>query len=182
MKLESKLRTLGAVNHAPLKAAMLGATKDEWLEEQLRQKTFDVHAKTNSIILLFAEGWPDINITKHNGWGRYSHIAMPVMQEIIRKHYPVQGTIIRAMFAKLLAGMSIDEHFDDHPTFTIGHRIHVPLVTNEDVRFVIAGENYNLKEGIAYEVSNLDYHYVANPSDQDRVHFIFDYVEDGAAI
>lgn len=182
MKLDVKLKSLGPVNHVPVKAAMLGATEQEWLEEQLRQKTFDVHAATHSIILLFAEGWPDVKVSKHSGWGRYSSAALPMMQEIIRKHYSSQGTIIRAMFAKLLAGKSIDEHFDDHPTFSIGHRIHVPLVTNEEVRFVIDGEDYNLKEGFAYEVSNLDYHYVANPSDADRVHFIFDYVEDGAAV
>lgn len=182
MKLEEKLKTLGPVSHQPLKAAMQGAAADEWLEEQLRQKSFDVHAKTHSIILLFAEGWPDIQIKRHNGWSRYADQALPLMQEIIRKHYSSEGTVIRAMFAKLLAGKSIDEHFDDHPTFSIGHRIHVPLVTNEDVKFVIAGENYNLKEGVAYEVSNLDYHYVANPSAHDRVHFIFDYVEDGVSI
>jgi hypothetical protein len=182
MKLAEKLKVLGPVNHLPLKTAMLTATKDEWLEEQLRQKSFDVHAKTHSIILLFAEGWPDVQISRHNGWNRYSSQALPLMQEIIRRHYSREGSIIRAMFAKLLAGKSIDEHFDDHPTFTIGHRIHVPLVTNDDVRFVIAGEDYNLKEGIAYEVSNLDYHYVANQSEEDRVHYIFDYVEDGAAV
>lgn len=182
MKLEEKLRTLGPVDHAAMKAAMLGAPAQEWLEEQLRQQSYDVHAATHSIILLFAEGWPDINISRHNGWARYSVVAMPVMQQIIRRHYSPQGTIIRAMFAKLLAGKSIDEHFDDHPTFTVGHRIHVPLVTNEKVRFVIDGADYNLKEGVAYEVSNLDFHYVANPSEMDRVHFIFDYVEDGAAV
>lgn len=180
MKLDVKLKTLGPVDHAAMKAATLAATKEEWLAEQLRQKTFDVHAATHSIILLFAEGWPDVTISKHDGWARYSPIAMPVMQEVIKKHYSPQGTIIRAMFAKLLAGKSIDEHFDDHPTFSIGHRVHVPLITNERVRFVIDGADYHLKEGVAYEVSNLDYHYVANPSDEDRVHFIFDYVEDGA--
>lgn len=181
MKLDTPLRTLGPVNHIALKSAVCAAAPDLWLEEQLRQQKFDVHAKTHSIIMLFAEGWPDISVTKHSGWSRFSPYALPVMQEIIRKHYSVRGTIIRAVFAKLLAGMSIDEHYDDHPTFAIGHRIHVPLVTNEAVDFVIAGQKFNLKEGIAYEVSNLDFHYVANPTDEDRIHMIFDYVEDAAA-
>lgn len=181
MKLDIPLKTLGPVNHAALKQAVVNAAPERWIEEQLRQQTFDVHAKTRSIILLFADGWPDIQISKHKGWSEFAPVAVPVMQEIIRKHYSIHGTIIRAMFAKLLAGMSIDEHFDDHPTFSVSHRIHVPLITNDDVRFVIADENFNLKEGIAYEVSNLDYHYVANPSEEDRVHLIFDYVEDAPA-
>ncbi|MCB2098741.1 MAG: aspartyl/asparaginyl beta-hydroxylase domain-containing protein [Parvularculaceae bacterium] len=181
MKLDVPLKTLGPVDHLALKNAVAAATQQEWLEEQLRQKSFDVHAKTHSIIMLFVEGWPEMTISRHSGWNTYSRYALPVMQEIIRKHYSIHGTIIRAVFAKLLAGMSIDEHFDDHPTFSIGHRIHVPLVTNDEVDFVIAGEHFNLKEGIAYEVSNLDFHYVANPSHQDRVHMIFDYVEDAPA-
>jgi hypothetical protein len=181
MKLDTPLKTLGPVDHMALKQAVASAAPERWIEEQLRQQTFDVHAKTHSIILLFTEGWPDIQISKHKGWAEFAPVAVPVMQDIIRKHYSIHGTIIRAMFAKLLAGMSIDEHFDDHPTFSISHRIHVPLITNEEVRFVIADQNFSLKEGVAYEVSNLDYHYVANPSVEDRVHLIFDYVEDAPA-
>lgn len=181
MKLDTPLKTLGPVNHIALKNAVSSAAPERWLDEQLRQKSFDVHAKTHSIIMLFAEGWPDIQITKHAGWSQFAFYALPVMQDIIRKHYSIHGTIIRAVFAKLLAGMSIDEHYDDHPSFAIGHRIHVPLVTSEEVDFVIAGQRFNLKEGVAYEVSNLDFHYVANPTLQDRIHMIFDYVEDGVA-
>jgi len=181
MKLDTPLRTLGPVNHMALKNAVCAAAPERWLDEQLRQKSFDVHAKTHSIILLFAEGWPDISVTQHAGWPQFSKFALPVMQEIIRKHYSAHGTIIRAVFAKLLAGMSIDEHYDEHPSFAIGHRIHVPLVTSDQVDFVIAGQKFNLKEGVAYEVSNLDFHYVANPTEHDRIHMIFDYVEDGAA-
>lgn len=181
MKLDVKLKTLGPVNHAPLKAAMLAATPEMWLEEQLRQKSFDVHAKTHSMILLFAEGWPDIQVKKHSAWDRYSAYALPLIRQIIRDHYQPHGTVIRAMLAKLLAGKAIDEHMDEHPSFAVGHRIHVPLVTNDRIRFMIDGDDFYLKEGIAYEVSNLDYHAVANESDEDRVHFIFDYVEDASA-
>lgn len=129
-----------------LKNAVLAAAPERWLDEQLRQKSFDVHAKTHSIIMLFAEGWPDLQVSKHAGWSQFSQYALPVMQEIIRKHYSPHGSIIRAVFAKLLAGMSIDEHYDDHPSFAIGHRIHVPLVTNDDVIFSIAGQKFNLKK------------------------------------
>ncbi len=181
MKLDVKLKTLGPVDHSALKTAVCGAAPETWTEEQLRQKTFDVHAKTHSIILLFAEGWPDIKVTQHNGWRNFSPVALPVIREIVKKHYSPQGTVIRAMFAKLLAGKSIDEHFDDHPSFSVSHRIHVPLVTNDRVDFLIGGESFHLEEGIAYEVSNLDYHAVDNHSSEDRVHFIFDYVVDAPA-
>ena len=178
MKLDVPLKTLGPVNYQALKFAVEDAPAEAWLEEEIRQKAFDVHKATQSIILLFTTGWPEINISQHKGWRKYSPLALPIMRDIIARHYSPKGTVIRAMFARLLAGRKIDEHFDDHPTFTLAHRIHVPLITSEAVEFNISGVNHHLKEGIAYEVSNLDYHYVANPTDKDRVHFIFDYVED----
>jgi hypothetical protein len=79
------------------------------------------------------------------------------------------------MLAKLVAGGVISRHRDEHPSFAIGHRVHVPLITNDQVDFTINDEVFHLSEGVAYEVSNLDYHSVVNRSTEDRVHFIFDY-------
>jgi hypothetical protein len=181
MKLDTKLRTLGPVNHAALKAAVSNLPREAWLDDKLRQESFSAHAQTQSIILLFTTGWPEIVIEQRKGWDLFSQAAIPLMRQIIGEHYSVHGTVIRAVIAKLVAGGVIDEHFDDHPTFSISHRIHVPLFTNDKVDFVIDGETFNLKEGIAYEVNNLEYHFVNNRSAEDRVHFIFDYVVDAPA-
>jgi hypothetical protein len=78
------------------------------------------------------------------------------------------------MAAKLLSGGRIALHKDGHPSFEHSHRIHVPLTTNPNVDFLIRGQNHHLEEGVAYEVSNLDYHAVTNRG-PDRIHFIFDY-------
>lgn len=181
MKIDTKLRTLGPVNHAALKAAVCGVPGETWFDDKLRQEAFTAHAQTQSIILLFTTGWPDIVIEQRKGWDLFSQAAIPLMRQIIGQYYSVNGTVIRAVVAKLVAGGVIDEHFDDHPTFSISHRIHVPLMTNDEVDFVIGDETFNLKEGIAYEVNNLEYHSVNNRSDADRVHFIFDYVLDDDA-
>lgn len=181
MKLDTKVKTLGPVNYEPLKAAACNARPDLWYSDKLRQQSFDVHAQTQSIILLFTEGWPEMNVEQRQGWSLYSNIAAPVMRQIIKRHYSIHGTVIRAMFAKLIAGGVIEEHMDKHPSFSVAHRIHVPLMTNDDVDFIIDDEIFHLKEGMAYEVSNLDFHSVKNRSNVDRVHFIFDYVPDDAS-
>ena len=46
------------------------------------------------------------------------------------------------MAAKLKAGGKITPHTDRHPSFRIGHRIHVPITTNRRVRFTINGQPY----------------------------------------
>jgi len=181
MKLDTKVRSLGPVNHAALKAAVASAAPEVWLEDTLRQEAFDVHAQTQSIILLFADGWPELSIRRRKGWKGYSHLVMPVMKQVIGTNYARPGTVIRAIFAKLVAGGTIDEHVDGHPSFAIAHRIHVPLITNDRVDFFVDGENHHLAEGTAYEISNLDLHAVANRSGEDRVHFIFDFIMDEPA-
>ena len=98
------------------------------------------------------------------------------MHEIIREHYPPGGTIVRAMAAKLKAGGKIRPHVDAHPSFSVGHRIHVPITTNSRVRFMIEGRPHQLEPGQAYEINNQKMHSVANRGDDDRITFIFDYV------
>jgi hypothetical protein len=113
-------------------------------------------------------------VERRSGWDHFSAPANALIDEIIARHYPPGGRIIRAMAAKLLAGGRIALHRDAHPSFAASHRIHVPLVTNPNVDFLIRGVNHHLEEGTAYEVSNLDYHAVTNRG-EDRIHFIFDY-------
>ena len=99
-----------------------------------------------------------------------------MMNELISKFYPPGGTVIRAMAAKLLAGGIINPHTDRHPSFHIGHRIHIPITTNPRVRFMIDGRPYQFKVGEAYEINNQMMHSVMNKGDEDRITFIFDYV------
>ena len=67
-------------------------------------------------------------------------------------------------------------HFDKHPSFHIGHRIHVPITTNSRVRFMIDGKPYRFEVGKAYELNNQKQHSVMNKGNEDRITFIFDYI------
>jgi hypothetical protein len=178
MKLDVPVKTLGPVNYLPLKAAVEAMAPAAWLEDTLRQQSFEQHMATQSIILMFATGWPQVTVEKRKGWDVLSPVAIPLMMQAVGNHYRPGGLILRAMVAKLVAGGSIAEHVDGHGSFDISHRIHVPLVTNDQVDFKVRGVNHKLLEGVAYEISNVDIHGVSNPSDRDRIHFIFDYYVD----
>jgi hypothetical protein len=178
MDIETPLRELGPVDSAALAEAILAQEEDAWREELHRQKSYDVHQQTESIVMVFTEldDWPDITIKKEPGWDRLVDVAVPVMHDIIGRFYPPGGTIIRAMAAKLLAGGKIASHRDAHPSFHFGHRIHVPITTNPRVRFMIDGRPYRFQVGQAYEINNQKTHGVMNKGTEDRITFIFDYV------
>ena len=84
---------------------------------------------------------------------------------------------MRVMVARLVVNGTIQPHIDQHPSFTVGHRIHVPLLTNEAVEFLVDNEPVVMQEGNAYELNNLLPHSVHNGGTEDRIHLIFDYME-----
>ena len=178
MDIGAPVRNFGKVDMAALGAAVLAQDEAAWNENVQRQRDYEVHEQTRSIVLLFAnvEDWPAIEVTKEPGWARLAEAAVPVMHDIIRRFYPPGGTIIRAMAAKLLAGGRIMPHVDSHASFRMSHRIHVPLTTNSRVRFMIDGRPYQLEPGQAYEINNQKTHSVMNSGKEDRITFIFDYL------
>ena len=178
MNIDTPLRELGPVDIDALRDAILAQDEIAWKEDKYRQEEFEVHHATESIVLVFVDiqRWPDIVVSKEPGWPRLSDVALPLMNDIIKRSYPPGGTVIRAMAAKLLAGNVITPHTDKHPSFHHGHRIHVPITTNPRVRFMIDGQPYRFKVGEAYEINNQKTHSVMNKGDEDRITFIFDYV------
>jgi Aspartyl/Asparaginyl beta-hydroxylase len=172
------LKELGEVDVTPLVEAVLALPQAAWEENQQRQEDYDVHKRTESVVLIFTDGsgWPDIIVTRESGWDLLAESAVPLMEDILRRHYPPGGTIVRAMAAKLLPGEVITPHRDSHPSFHHGHRIHIPIKTNPRVRFMIDGRPYKFKVGQAYEINNQKTHSVMNKGSEARINFIFDYV------
>jgi hypothetical protein len=188
MNIDTPLRELGPVDSQALREAILSQEPVAWEEDKYRQEEFEVHHSTKSIVVLFVDldKWPDIVVSQEPGWPRLSEVALPLMNDIISRLYPPGGTVIRAVAAKLLAGSVITPHVDRHPSFHVGHRIHIPITTNPRVRFMIDGQPYQFKTGEAYEINNQKTHSVMNRGAEDRITFIFDYIpaekiEGGAA-
>jgi len=80
-------------------------------------------------------------------------------------------------FMRLKAGSSIKEHRDYQLGFEDGEvRVHIPVVTNPEVEFVMNGVRIDMKEGESwYHDFNLP-HRVANRGTTDRVHLVLDCV------
>ena len=178
MNIDTPIKTLGMVDIDALQTEILSQQENVWFEQEYRQKEYDVHRYTQSIVLIFTDGscWPNIEVSRQPGWDRLADCAIPVMHHIIENYYSAGGSIIRDMAAKLVAGGIIKPHIDSHPSFRYGHRIHVPITTNSRVRFMIDGRPYKMEVGQAYEINNQLKHSVMNKGEEDRITFIFDYV------
>ena len=176
MDIEGPLRELGPVDSRPLIEAVLSQGEDAWKENQYRQQAYDVHTQTESLVMVFCDGWPEMKVTKESAWGSLNETAVPLMHHIIENFYPAGGTIIRALAAKLKAGGVITPHRDTHQTFTHSHRIHIPITTNPGVRFLINGRPHRFKVGHAYEINNQKNHSVMISGAEDRITFIFDFL------
>lgn len=176
MNIEGTLRKLGPVNSGPLIEAVLAQDEAAWKANQFRQQAYDVHTQTESLVLIFCDGWPEMEVTRESAWDSLKETAVPLMRDIIDKHYEPGGTIIRAMAAKLKAGGIISPHRDSHPSFVHSHRIHIPITTNPGVRFMINGRPHKFTIGEAYEINNQQNHSVMNSGTEDRITFIFDYL------
>ena len=178
MDIGTRIRELGAVECGALARTILAQEEAAWREHEHRQRVHEVHRATESLVMVFTDedAWPELTVKKEPGWRRLADAALPLMHELIARCYPPGGTIVRAMAAKLRAGGRIDPHVDKHPSFHIGHRIHVPITTNPRVRFIIDGRPHRLQVGQAYEINNQKLHSVANKGGEDRITFIFDYV------
>jgi hypothetical protein len=169
-------RDLGPIDMTALAARTLAQEPEAWLEHELRQRRYDVHHDTQSIVLIFCDGkWPDPDITREAGYARLADVALPLMDEILAKYYPPGGTVLRAMAARLAVGGIIKPHVDANESFSQAHRIHIPLTSNTGVRFTVDGRPCPMKPGRVYEINNQKMHSVMNRGREPRISFIFDY-------
>ena len=54
------------------------------------------------------------------------------------------------------------------------HRLHIPIITSDNVHFYVKQNRYHLKTSHLYELNNAVVHSVYNQSDIERVHLLID--------
>lgn len=80
-----------------------------------------------------------------------------------------------ARLLKLTAGSSIREHRDYNLGYEDGEvRVHIPVQTNDEVAFYLAGRRLRMLEGESWYLNFNLPHRVENRSATDRVHLVLD--------
>lgn len=115
-------------------------------------------------------------IENKNNFKQFINISEELFGFLKDRYGP--GEIWNIQIAKMKGTGEIIPHVDLGLGFLFSHRIHIPLVTNQNVIFTVEDERFHLKRGHVYEINNSKLHSVQNKNDPtyNRVHLIFDYM------
>lgn len=140
-----------------------------------REKTYDAHKQTQSLLLIHDDDFRHYNPTYRDLYQKFKKELQPFI-DFIADYHQHDGFIGRILIAKLRAGGKIGTHADGLYSLIKCNRIHIPLITNDKAIFTIGGEEKVLGAGEMWEINNATLHAVDNQSKQDRVHLIIDWI------
>ena len=151
-------------------------------EDEGKPNSFPCFHHTQHILFRFIPDNRDAtNFNSYANWPLWAPLLLPVMQAAIRTYNFAQPVFPKVMLARLLAKRHIDLHRDGAGANLYTHKIHVPLQTNDAVRFQFDNAEFRLEEGKAYEVNNITRHGGCNDGDDHRIHLIFEVFDAAAA-
>jgi len=166
---------ISSLNVENLKNKLADIDKTVWKEFTFRQETFDVHAKTLTIPLIFSKDFESENVNYHPSFERFTD-EIKVLTAIFEEKLGF-GYITRAILVNLTANSVIPEHIDSGSSLDACHRMHIPLITNDQCEFRVGDELMHMKVGEIWEINNTNkIHSVKNNSNQDRIHLIVDWI------
>lgn len=182
MQLDAPFKLLqNNVDITALRQAVLGVTEEEWNLNQYRQQQFTVAKDVETLLfkingdnLSSGENPAHTDIWEES-WSKWKHLVNPIVEQSTQGYLGVENMFInKCLIPRLRPNMEIPEHIDVADSFTYSHRIHVPLITNPDVVFMIDGVHCVMEEGKAYEINNKAPHSVVNNGTTPRIHLLFD--------
>jgi tetratricopeptide (TPR) repeat protein len=102
-------------------------------------------------------------------------VMRPVI-DYVADYYRDNGFVVRMILAKLMKDGSIPKHTDSGYSLLNCHRVHIPIISNDDVAFSVGGEEINMRVGEFCEINNGVTHGVENRGTEDRIHLIVDWM------
>lgn len=139
-----------------------------------------VHNNTNHITFFFED-----NISNPKEIISYNDDIFSLVKDninnilsLLREYYKNQSLIIaRCLITCLKPSSNISIHRDYGYILELGHRIHIPIKTNNKVEFNVGNTQKILEEGKIYEINNCRNHWVSNKSTEERYHLILDVIK-----
>lgn len=178
---------IGDLDIADLRERVLNLTDEQWTAFSIRQQRYEVHQHTQTIGLVYDPDFRHTHPTRLPTLEQFEEDLLPTLwmtadyfektdegSRLVAENGA--GYFIRASLVRLKAGAGIAEHRDMNYSLTHSHRLHLPIVSNEDVLFKVGGETLHLREGQLFEINNRRLHSVHNGGSEDRVHLILDFV------
>ena len=173
------IRRLGQVEIGTLREKALALPEAVWdAENESKPNRFGALDATRHIIFRFVSNFVDWRESYERPlWDEWKDLLEPVLSAATAPYGYHRSAFPRVMLARMAPGGVIHPHRDQNPAAKWPHKIHVPLLTNEDVTFYVDGNAYHFAEGEAVEVNNMGLHAVENRGTTDRIHLIFEYYD-----
>jgi len=158
----TSIRQLGKVEIEPLRDAVLALPEAQWdAENETKPNRFGALDATRHIIFRFVSNFLDWRDSYERPlWDEWKPLLESVLNAATAPYAYERGAFPRVMLARMAPGGVIHPHRDQNPAAKWPHKIHVPLLTNDDVTFYVDGEAYHFAEGEAVEVNNMGLHAV----------------------
>lgn len=151
-----------------------GISPEKWTESG-RERLFAVHKDTQSIQLVHFEDYQYQKPKYRELYPEFEAVMRPVI-DYVSDYYRDNGFVVRIVLAKLLKNGSIPKHTDAGYSLLNCHRVHIPLISSDDVAFSVGGEEINMGVGEFWEINNGVTHGVENRGTEDRIHLIVDWM------
>ena len=151
-------------------------TEEDWHVSDYRNSAGGM-SKTNTIPILHTPlcktGQCDMGaikaLRKEPLYDKYFPHIQPIL-DLLKQYYEYKQYAI--FITRLAPKAMINPHPDTGNFLELCNRIHVPLKTNPDVKYLIDKNSYYWERGKIYEFDNTRVHGVYNNSDEDRIHLI----------
>jgi hypothetical protein len=175
----TSIRQLGNVEVGALREAVLAIPEAQWdAENETKPNRFGALDATRHIIFRFVSNFVDWRDSYERPlWNEWKPLLEPVLSAATAPYGYARAAFPRVMLARMAPNGVIHPHRDQNPAAKWPHKIHVPLLTNDEVTFYVDGKAYYFAEGEAVEVNNMGLHAVENRGSSDRIHLIFEYYD-----
>ena len=175
----TSIRKLGTIDIASLLDAVRAIPEAVWEAENAdKPNKFEALDKTRHIVFRFVDNTRDWRGSHDRPlWNDWKALLQPVMDRAVADYGYARGAFPRVMLARMAPGGIIRPHVDANLAAKWPHKIHVPLLTNDKVLFLVGTQVHHFPVGEAVEVNNLGVHAVHNQGKSDRIHLIFEYFD-----
>ncbi|MEP6633594.1 MAG: aspartyl/asparaginyl beta-hydroxylase domain-containing protein [Luteimonas sp.] len=173
------VRQLGKVDIADVRGAILSIPEDVWnAEDADKPNRFEALDRTRHIVFRFVSNFHDWRESYDRPlWAQWRERLEPLLTQAVQPYSYAHAAFPRVMLARMAPGGVIKPHRDANLAAKWPHKIHVPILTNDRVAFLVGNTEYHFPEGEAVEVNNMGMHAVHNDGDSDRIHLIFEYYD-----
>lgn len=168
------IKQLGEYEDTLAQDLLSSIDSEHWKISTERQEEYEVHRFTETIHLRHVKNldFTNFRFVNYEMFEFYKSFIDKYL-EILSKFCEVKE--YSALLVNLKPKGIIDPHTDGGSRyFQLGHRIHIPIKTNENVFFTVGETRENMKVGKIYEINNLGMHSVENHSTENRIHLIMD--------